>query len=46
MNEDITVAFGVPGENEIERRVVDICTERGLGMVTVIHKGTRRRNES
>ena len=26
----ITVAFGVPGENDNSRRVVDFCTERGL----------------
>ena len=25
-----TGAFGVPGENDNERRVTDFCTERGL----------------
>ena len=27
---DITGAFGVPGENENGRRVVEFCAERGL----------------
>ena len=37
----ITVAFGVPGENNNNRRVVEFCAERGLcvGNTYFKHRG-------
>ena len=31
---DISDAFGVPGEKDNERRVIDLCAERGYVWVT------------
>ena len=43
----VTGAFGVPGENDNSRRVVEFCAERGLGVSNTyfehrsLHKYTR-----